>query len=89
MSVGSLLSANVKTTNQLVQYYLIKEVVLADCCLPQCERVWPSAGGCSPVWESVSQCVRVCPSLGRYVLVWEGVPQCGRVFPSVGGCGRY
>ena len=36
-------------------------------------RVYPSVGGCSPVWEGVPQCGRVRPSMGGCPPVWEGV----------------
>ena len=54
--------------------------------VPQCAKMCPSVGGCSPVWEGVPQCGRVCPSVGGCVPVWEGVPQCGRVCPCMCVC---
>ena len=39
----------------------------------ECGRVYPSVGGCSPVWEGVPQCGRVRPSMGGCPPVWEGV----------------
>ena len=33
-------------------------------------RVYPSVGGCVPVWEDVSQCGRVCLTVGKCVPVW-------------------
>ena len=53
-----------------MEYYLIKEIALADCCVPQCERVWPCVGGCVLVWEGVPQYGRVCPSVGGCGRYW-------------------
>ena len=41
--------------------------------VPQCAKMCPSVGGCSPVWKGG-------PSVG------SGASEYGRVSPSVGGC---
>ena len=55
-------------------------------------RVYPSVGGCVPVWEGVSHCGKVrpgvgwCPSVVGCSPMWEGVSQCRRVCPCMGAC---